>query len=364
MQTKKTCIIVHHSSKLCAWLRNKLSSMGCTVAGDSTSAEEGFRLACLLKPDFMLVDTALGGDLAGIRLVQDIQEQLPMSVIYITDRLNRQLLDVARSTKPVGFLNKPLRAGDLLSMLAVSMGISAHQVARCSQTAERVMADYGLNRQLHNVLDCLAVGVVIVCQELKLRYANLMGRRIMRNRTLLQLTDGRLGCTDSSQDAELYQLVQAATGSSLILGQTEGRTLRVMVYPILAHSDDGRGEGTPCSVLYLVDLYEQLSEMELQMRREYQLTQAESKVTRALLVRPGKCSVAEQLYISTETVSTHLQHIYAKFGVHNQCSLIHCIMMGPVGSLLRAEGLLHPPKLTRQSNPDAGQPQEGPTPAE
>ena len=361
MQTKKTCIIVHRSPRLCAWLRNKLSGMGCTVAGDSTSAEEGFRLACLLKPDFMLVDVALGGDLAGLHLVRDIQEQLPMSVIYITDRLSLQLLDVTRSTKPVGFLNKPLRASDLLGMLAVSMSPSAHQVARFPQTAERTMADYGLNRQLHNVLDCLAVGVVIVCQELKLRYANLMGRRIMRNRTMLQLTDGRLGCTDSSQDAELHQLVQVATGSSLILGQTEGRTLRVMVYPILAHSNDGIGEGTPCSVLYLIDLHEQLSEMELQMRREYQLTQAESKVTRALLVRPGKDAVAEQLYISTETVSTHLQHIYAKFGVHSQCSLIHRIMMGPIGSLLRAEGLLHPPRPKRP-NPDAKQPQGGPAP--
>lgn len=342
MQNANRCAIVHRSSGLRSWLKASLSRLGHKVVSMCATTEEGFQRACLLRPDLMLVEAGVvegksGNEgCAGIGMMRDIQRQLPVPVIYIARGLGPKMIEAARPTRPLGFLNRPLRVRDLMGMLEVYRGeryspSSPLEVRESRPPAGRTR---GLQARLCGTLDCLSVGVIIVLRDMRLEYANLMGRRILRRAKPLAVVAGRLSLADAALERRLSHLVRQSSFGSLTLA-TEAATLpelRILLCPIPA---DDLNHGA--MALYLTDPREQLQEVELQLRRFHGLTRAESRVVRALLVRPGRAAVAEQLFISPQTVGTHLQNVYGKLGVHNQQELIHYIVTGPVGNLLRLD---------------------------
>lgn len=67
----------------------------------------------------------------------------------------------------------------------------------------------------------------------------------------------------------------------------------------------------------------------------YDLSPAEARVTAKLLDYPDINSVSEQLNLSKETIKTHLKHIYRKTETNRLTVLIHKLINGPVGLILR-----------------------------
>lgn len=345
MQNAIRCAIVHRSAGLRSWLKASLLRLGHKVVSASATTEEGFQRACLLRPDLMLVEAGAaegknGNEgYAGIGMMRDIRRQLPMPVIYIARDLGPKMIEAARPTRPLGFLNRPLRARDLLGMLEACRGERSSLPSPPEVREPRPLA--GGTRSLHarlcGTLDCLSVGVIIVLRDMRLEYANLMGRRILRRAKPLAVVAGRLCLADTALERRLSHLVRHSSCGSLTLAVEAAALpeLRILLCPIPA---DELSHGA--MALYLTDPREQLQEIELQLRRFHRLTRAESRVVRALLVRPGRAAVAEQLFISPQTVGTHLQNIYGKLDVHNQQELIHYIVTGPVGNLLRLDGYL------------------------
>ena len=338
------CAIVHRSLGLRTWLKTSLLGLGYKVVSTSATTEDGFRHACLLKPDLMLVEVGVAGseEYSGIRLMRDIQRQLPMPVIYIARGLGPKMIEAARSTRPLGFLNRPLRVRDLLGMLEVYRGRYYAPPAPYTPGQVREPASGGdgsnsLQARLCGILDCLAVGVIIVHQGLRFEYANLMGRRILRKGAPLKLVGGCLRLNAAGLERRLCRLVRQSSCGSLLLTRDHGMApeLRILACPI-----PGGSAGCGPMVLYLTDSREQLQEVELQLQQLHGLTRAESRVARTLLVRPSRMAVAEHLFISPQTVGTHLQNIYGKLGVHNQHELIHFIVMGPAGKLLRMDDVV------------------------
>jgi two-component system, NtrC family, response regulator HydG len=71
------------------------------------------------KPDLVLVDIYLQGNLTGIDLAKYLREK-GIAFVYISANSNRQILDLAKQTRPYGFLVKPFREKDVLVMLDIA----------------------------------------------------------------------------------------------------------------------------------------------------------------------------------------------------------------------------------------------------
>src|SRR3954466_626672 len=88
----------------------------CTMA---RSVSEALKIVESEKPDMVLLDIRLKGELTGIDLAKILREK-SIAFVYLSANSNKQILDAAKATKPYGFLVKPFREKDVLVMLDVA----------------------------------------------------------------------------------------------------------------------------------------------------------------------------------------------------------------------------------------------------
>ena len=81
------------------------------------------------------------------------------------------------------------------------------------------------------------------------------------------------------------------------------------------------------------------------------LGQAEARVLRYLPTKLSAPEIADQLYLSVNTVKTHMRHLYDKLGVHRRHEAVE---------QARALGLLAPsPRRPYQGDPSCAAPRPG-----
>ena len=106
-------------------LRSILRRGGYMVCKIARSVPEALQIVENEKPDLVLLDIHLKGDLTGIDLAKILKEQY-IAFVYLSANSNKQILDAAKATKPYGFLVKPFREKDVLVMLDVAWYLHRH----------------------------------------------------------------------------------------------------------------------------------------------------------------------------------------------------------------------------------------------
>jgi DNA-binding NtrC family response regulator len=108
------------ANELCLILRKA----GHTVLGIGKSVEQANSLISKSRPDIVLIDIFLKGNLTGIDLARELnQKNIPF--IYLSANSNAATLESAIATKPYGFLIKPFRDREIL--IALDIAIYRHQ---------------------------------------------------------------------------------------------------------------------------------------------------------------------------------------------------------------------------------------------
>lgn len=100
-------------------LRSILRKAGYIVCKIARSVPEALQISDDEKPDLVLLDIHLKGNLTGIDLAKILKER-NIAFVYLSANSNKQILDAAKATKPYGFLVKPFREKDVLVMLDVA----------------------------------------------------------------------------------------------------------------------------------------------------------------------------------------------------------------------------------------------------
>src|SRR5258708_10495935 len=72
------------------------------------------------RPDLVLLDIFLQGELTGIDLARQLEKR-NIAFVFISANSNREVLDAAKTTRPYGFLVKPIRKNDVLVMIDVAL---------------------------------------------------------------------------------------------------------------------------------------------------------------------------------------------------------------------------------------------------
>lgn len=116
---KGTVVIVEDQFIEANSLRVKLSKAGYQVCGIASSCNDALRLIEKEKPDIVLIDIMLKGELTGIDLGEKLRES-GTAFVYISANTNEETLRAAKATRPYGFIVKPFREKDLLITLEIA----------------------------------------------------------------------------------------------------------------------------------------------------------------------------------------------------------------------------------------------------
>jgi DNA-binding NtrC family response regulator len=96
-----------------------LENAGFQVTGIAKSVAQALELLKGEKPDMVLLDIFLKGELTGIDLAKILAaERIPF--IYLTANSDQHTLEAAKATQPYGFLVKPYRERDILVALDIA----------------------------------------------------------------------------------------------------------------------------------------------------------------------------------------------------------------------------------------------------
>ncbi|KRD57807.1 Fis family transcriptional regulator [Flavobacterium sp. Root935] len=116
---KEKILIVEDEFIVANDLKIMLKKAGYEVTGIASSVVQARKLIAEKRPDWVLLDIMLKGDLTGIDLAWELREmQLPF--LYISANTNQSTLEAVKETHPYGFMVKPFRERDLVVMLDIA----------------------------------------------------------------------------------------------------------------------------------------------------------------------------------------------------------------------------------------------------
>lgn len=102
-------------------IKNKLKSWDFNVVAVASSGEEAIKMALEKKPDIVILDIILKGNLDGIDAAEKIKDVLDIPIIYLTAFADESTMDRAMSTEPKNYIIKPFDDNELRFALEMSV---------------------------------------------------------------------------------------------------------------------------------------------------------------------------------------------------------------------------------------------------
>jgi PAS domain S-box-containing protein len=133
--TEARILIVEDEQIISKTLRRSLQNLGYDVVATVTSGEDGVRTAEESRPDLVLMDISLEGEMDGIEAADEIRLRFDIPVVYLTGYAELDVLERAKETEPYGYLGKPVAMLDLRS--TVETALYKHQMERRLRESER-----------------------------------------------------------------------------------------------------------------------------------------------------------------------------------------------------------------------------------
>ena len=102
-------------------LRYKLEALGYSVIAEISSGEKAVDAVSELRPDMVLMDISLSGEMDGIDAAAQIRDQFGVPVVYITAYVGGDTLERAELTEPSGYLLKPFDDAELQAVVEMAI---------------------------------------------------------------------------------------------------------------------------------------------------------------------------------------------------------------------------------------------------
>jgi PAS domain S-box-containing protein len=116
-------------------IQESLEQLGYDVLGTAASAEECLRYASARRPDLVLMDVRIDGEVDGIGAAKLLRDRYDIPVIFLTAYADQRTVSRARESEPLGYILKPFRAGELRA--AVEMALFKHRAETERRERER-----------------------------------------------------------------------------------------------------------------------------------------------------------------------------------------------------------------------------------
>jgi hypothetical protein len=148
-------------------IQSDLRKAGYRVAGCADSGRDALEQIAQSRPELILMDIRIRGEMDGIELARRVQEQFDIPVVYLTAHSDMETLQRAKVTGPFGYLAKPVQQSSLSS--SIEIALYKHRV------------ESELRRQrawLETILSHMADGVLVTDDAGKIRFLNAAAEKL------------------------------------------------------------------------------------------------------------------------------------------------------------------------------------------
>jgi PAS domain S-box-containing protein len=114
-------LIVEDEAVNAAVIEHQLRKLGYAVAGTASSGEEALELARKTRPDLVLMDIQLEGQMDGVQTAAAIRKEMAIPVVYLTGNSDEETIERARTTEAFGYLHKPFQEREVHSTLQLAL---------------------------------------------------------------------------------------------------------------------------------------------------------------------------------------------------------------------------------------------------
>jgi two-component system sensor kinase FixL len=158
---QKSILIIEDDPITVRNIQEMLKLQGYRLAGSIGDGLKAIDMAEQARPDLILMDVILQGDLDGIDAAKRIQSRLDIPVVFLTASTDEKNLKRAQETAPYGYLIKPLKKYDLYS--AIETALTRHRMEKKIKESEAFSS---------SLLDSSPVPVIVVNLDASIRYVN------------------------------------------------------------------------------------------------------------------------------------------------------------------------------------------------
>lgn len=106
-------------------LKKSLENLGYAISAVVDSGEDAIAKAGEDKPDLVIMDITLKGEMDGIEAAKVIRSKFEIPVIYLSAHSEDSILERAKITEPFGYIIKPYQIREL--HITIEMGLYKHK---------------------------------------------------------------------------------------------------------------------------------------------------------------------------------------------------------------------------------------------
>jgi len=164
---KTNVLIVEDEIIVAKNTESMLKLLDYDVVGICISGEQAIKIVNKKKPDLILMDIVLGGDIDGIQTAAEILKQVEVPIIFATSYSDEDTLKRAKETAPYGYIIKPFQKKELLVGIEIAL--------------ERYILEQKLreNEQLlQTTLQSISDGIITMDKKGHILYINNKGEEI------------------------------------------------------------------------------------------------------------------------------------------------------------------------------------------
>lgn len=114
-------LIVEDEMVISMELAQTLKRLGYGIAGQVTRGEDAIQKTGMVRPDLVLMDIMLQGEMDGIEAADRIHDLYDIPVVFLTAHSDEATLQRAIAVQPSGYLIKPFRDRELYSTIELSL---------------------------------------------------------------------------------------------------------------------------------------------------------------------------------------------------------------------------------------------------
>ena len=291
---KKRIMVVEDEGVTAMSIKRNLQDMGHIVAPIMISGEDALERIEKQRPDLVLMDIVLEGEMDGIEAAGQIHSRFGIPIIYLTAHSDESMMKRIKSTEPLGYITKPFDENEL--RVVVEIAFYKHE----------------MEQKLKENTEQLEVKVKDRTSE-------------------LEATIERLKNAEKKLQSRAEELAESNTALKVLLEQRvrdrkelENNMLsniKHLIMPYIEKLKNIRATSDELSYLNIVEsnLKDIFSPFSAKLSFQY-LEFTPKEIMVANLIKDGKQDkdIMEILNISPDTVKAHRKNIRKKLGINNK----------------------------------------------
>ena len=132
--SENTILIVEDENIVAKSIQNQLKRLGYATPIMVSSGEESIVKAQEIRPNLVLMDISLAGEMNGIQAAEQIHIRFDIPIVYLTTYADEETIQQAKPTEAFGYLIKPFSVRELHSI--IEMALYKHRMERKLKESE------------------------------------------------------------------------------------------------------------------------------------------------------------------------------------------------------------------------------------